>query len=362
MAFLEELEKGIDSLNESMEMSAADLVATIKEKTIEVKGIHHHGGYNPFSYTFTDAFAKTLRDKTEAKIKAGEEIPDLNFDNISGWKVELPKKKIGKFWSIVESLRNAASRLYISGTKHMTESAFKKFLEKYREAEKKWVEEKANVELNFELLRAEFLHDAEETLRRAYDGEMDEAILKTVMDSVKRSIPTKEAYVNGITLSVDISETDNGLVFLSTEDKRTMEEIRSNRAKEQVTEMIAGNIQVIIDAANKALKAIYSPRTSSSGRELKWMEDRQILAFQAAMQKAEEDNLFSNPAIANIVESMKSAHSNMVRNLEGEAIDDLETILGKAYSFAEKTSILNDVSFKDSPLDEEEIRDIAICL
>ena len=354
MAGLSELQKGMDALASTLEMSAADIVATLKEKTMEVKGVHHRGGYNPFSYRFTDEFVKTLRDNLP---DGAEET--IDFKNIRGWGVEIPKKRIGKFWSIVESLRQAASKLYISGTKHMTEESFKNFLQKYREAEKKWEEEIQTLESKYDDLQLEFMMDAENTLRRAYGDVFDEALIQSILTSVQKSIPKKDTYIRGIMLSVDISESDNGLVFMSAEDKQTINELRSNSAKMQVTDMIVGTLQNAIDATSKALQAIYSPRTSANGHELRWIEDRQILAFKIAMDKVETDNLFSNPMIVSIVDSMKSAHQSMVRNLEGDAVDDLETVLGKTYIFAENAGLLKEVSYVNCPLSEDDVKDIA---
>lgn len=357
MAGLKELQEGMDKLADTLEMSAADVVATLKEKTMEVKGVHHHGGYNPFLFKFDDAFKKMLHDKLE---DGTEET--LDYSKILGPGIGLPKSRIGKFWSIVESLRQAASKLYISGTKHMTEESFKIFLKKYREAEKKWEEELQNLDSKYENLKTEHLIDAENTLRRAFGDVFDESLIESILASVKRAIPSKEVYIKGMVLSVDISESDNGLVFMSAEDKSTINEIRSNSAKMQVTDMIVGNLQDAINAASKALQAIASPRTTSNGHTLRWIEDRQILAFRVAMEKVESDNLFGNPMITSIVETMQSAHKAMVRNLEGDAVDDLETVLGKTYIFAEEAGLLNEISYANCPLSSEEVKEIADCL
>lgn len=357
MAGLAELQEGMERYAETLEMSAADVVATLKKKTMEVKGIHHHGGYNPFVFKFDEAFKKMLKRKLEA---GTEEI--LDYSKVVGPGVELQKSRIGKFWSITESLRQAASKLYISGTRHMTEDSFKVFLKKYREAEEKWEAELEHLESKYDDLALEHLMDAENTLRRAFGDEFDEETIKGILAAIKASIPKKEVYLRGMMLSVDISESDNGIIFMSAEDKHTINEIRSNSAKMQVTDMIVGNLQDVIDVTSKALKAIASPRTSSNGHELRWIAERQVLAFQAGTEKVAADNIFGNPMITNIVKTMESAHRNMVRNLEGDAVDDLETILGKTYIFAEEAGLLHEIEYRDCPIDLDDIRDIADCL
>lgn len=315
MLNLNEIAEGIEALKKkSSTLSSAEVVNLLKEDTVEVKGIHHQGSFNPFSYTTTEAMVSLMA-------KQGIKDPET-LKKIKGWKVETPKKDIGPFWSIVEGLRTYAKSRCISGTSHMRPKELSEFLEKVDEGKTRWEAGKAELEEKYDTLKEAYFSTAEEALANFFKD--DPFLAEEVLKDIKNKTLSKDNYLSRIGLIIDVKEPDSRFAFFKPEDAQTIEELSAEATRRQVLEMTEDCLQNIV----KEVSSLYKNMEGSGGEAL---TTRQLMQYDKAVKRAAGDNIFSNPTISTIVKIMEDIKSEVKQVDFATAQADCEDLFGLVY-------------------------------
>lgn len=317
MADLETITEGIAALKQkATTVNAAEVVNLLREDTVEVSGIHHQGAFNPFSYTVTEAMLSQLS-------KNGISNPDT-LSRVKGWKVEMPKKDIGPFWGITQSLRSYAESRYISGTRHMRAAELSEFLEKVAKARERWEDGVKHLKDTYDSLKESFWGTAEDALQSFFKE--DPFIAKEVLKDVKASTPSKESYIARLGLVVNIRKPGGNFAFFKPEDARTIEELSAEATKRQVLEITQQTLQNIVVETS----ALYS-NIESAG--MGTITTRQLMQFGKAVKRANGDNLFSNPTIGSFIGAMEEIYKETKALDYATAQADCEDLLAGVLAF-----------------------------
>lgn len=326
-------------------MTALDAVKELRSQSWGIY-VSHHGAGNPFSFTVDRAFLNDL-------LENGAQKESLSM--AKGWKVELPKKDIGPFWSIVQTFRFWLDCHFAPRTSLLREDDFADFLQKYEECKQRWDEAVVELESNYDNLRDLFFQTGYDLALAAYPEEKYPGVAANIQEEMQRCTPSKEEYMKNLDFVVDVRENESNVMFLSAEQKGTLKQIQENAAKRQVEDAVTGCLQYILDSIGGVYKTFLRRREQNPC--CVWLEARSKKALSDYRIRAKQNNVFDYEDVNSIIEKMIKLESFVAADDEASAIDSMETILAETYKVAVDYGLTLNLS--GSPLSKEELEEVA---